>query len=519
MQLERREILCTMSCRHGNRCFLILALMGLCRSNNLDLVSVAHAHLVFRIDMQSYTFKAGWKAIFVTFQEPDSLRKVLDVALSTKGITLGPEKKHYLANRMDPNRLAQYKPPCRFHEIGTFAAISRVDPTPKVNRSSSLTVDSSSPSSTVVSTPTASGAVVPGPSESSPMPRHHKAVPTAPQAMLRRSSYFAPPSTLHPGSASPTPRRSSIASVHELPPRPLSTNVSRTEGSNLESLRQKILSAQYDISEAETQLARSASRDQSVLPGSKGPVVVDESLLSSLESRAAEERSKRKALEREHDRLCRDLDEVDRAYERELERTDVAEAELRRVSRQARWRRTTTMKSSGDPGAGGDSMDIDRRGSIVGPDELDKLQKECDELRQNLTALDQELSLNDQICARLIRERDLLLEQESKLVMSQSQSQSIYQDSQDEEEAFESTKIEGPQPLIPLTPAMLNALITLDTIALSILQKIKIGQDDGGGPKFKAIASATATDEHAQQTEPLLHSSIGIKRRRSVSMD
>lgn len=471
----------------------MLAIMGLCMSHNQGLQSMAHAHLLFRADMQSYKFNAGWKAIFVTFREPNSLPKVLDHSshpFSRKDITLGPEKTPYAASRMDANRLAQYQPPCKFHEIGTFAAASHVDPTRQVSRPSSPMMSASSPSSTVISTLTASGAVIPDPSESGQTLRPHKPVPTAPQAMVRRSSYLSPlPSAPHPSPASSI-RPSPNVSDHKLPPRPLATNLPRTEDSNLERLRQKILSTQYDISDAETRLQKYSEKHSALAPAR--PSVSDDNLIRSLESRVADERSHRKSLERERARLLRDLDEVDVASERELERKGVAEAELRRVSRQARWRRTALMS-----GSAGDSMDTDHVGSITGTAELDKLQKESEKLRQDLAAIDHELSMDDQVCARLVRERDVL-QQESQLV---GQSTSNNNDAVN-------VDTEGPQPLTPFTPAMLNALLTLDAISLSILQKI-----EPVGPK----TIQSVNDANVQQ--PPVPSSIGIKRRRSVSMD
>lgn len=229
------------------------------------------------------------------------------------------------------------------------------------------------------------------------------------------------------------------------------------------SLRRQFISAQADIDDAEARLRQRPERS-----GTKD----DESLIKSLESRAGDERLRRKSLENEYDKLSREFDEVDRAYERELERREAADAELRRVSRQERWRRTALV------GGSSDHMDVDK--PEVGSGQLSALREETEALKTTLAELDRHLAKEDEACARLVLERDL---QRKHCTTPRS-----------------STPVERK---INLTPAMLDALATLENISLSVAQAVEHTHSTLGPP---------ARNTNSSPPRPL-------KRQYSVSFD
>lgn len=414
--------------------------------------------------------------MFVTFEQPGSLR---DALAQKKEMRLGPDHRLYSIQPMNINRLSQYQPPCAIHELQNFAASIELTSGELSRSSIPSTIAISSPSSASVST--AIPPVLPastGNAETNP----HKKIPTAPQAMIKRSLISTPPRGPRSDSSNYS-RRDLSLNVHHTSRPPEAKSSEPEDLSILGDLRTQLASAQKGIEAAEARLNKCPEKRSSA------PTNGNQNLITSLESRAADERSKRKSLEREYDRLMRDLDEVDRVYEREIERKDSAEAELRRVMRQARWQPTSTVTDSSKVAHPKD-MDVS---SEDGSKEVHQAQKETDSLRETLAELDRELALENQTCARLIQQRDRLRQKPLPLPFPSQKD-------------LPASHASIAQPATPLTPAMLSAMTTLDTIARSIVQKLSSPNPDA------LLTGSETVRTHADESK-------GLKRRHSVSLD
>lgn len=357
------------------------------------------------VDVQFRTFKAGWSAIFVTFEDPYSVSQVLRTHLPL--VRLGEEKLRYTARLMDPNRIVQYKPPFPYNNLQVSpgkAPRQQSEPVPLNGLLPSL---GSTPASG--STPLApkrwAMSVDTMPSSSTATPKRIEP-PTAPRAMHRAqpkpllprgmpsAPFLADPLTR--GVTTPDKSNGPQKTVPVPPPPPRITPTDQIG----------LLLAETDL------LSRMITEAESLRDAKRSHIAQQtQDRIKSLESQAADERSKRKSLERvEHD-LLRELNEIESAYRREVELAKRARDELKNISQH---RRIATQGKNQD-------------NSTISPHsvKISQVQEEVDALTAYLADLDSKITSEEGVISKLRREIDSASRASTILPESQNSEQEL----------------------------------------------------------------------------------------------